>query len=75
MVEKYKGVIPPGSIWYSLNREESLALLSHRGELDKMSPEQIASVDSSDIQAVKGKTKELENMLIQAGLSIITLYD
>ncbi len=43
--------------------------------LDDMSPEQVATVDSTDIQAAKGKATELEQMLIDAGLKITTLYD
>lgn len=75
MVDKYLGAIPPGSIWYRLDRNEALALLKHKGELDSMTPEQIQEVDSADIQAVKGKVDQLEQMLKDAGLSIITLFD
>jgi hypothetical protein len=75
MVEKYSGIIPPGSIWYRLNKDESLALMRHQGMLENMSPEQIGAVDSADIQAEKGKVIELEQMLQNAGLKIITLHD
>lgn len=40
-----------------------------------MTPEQVQSVDSADIQAVKGQVDQLEQMLKDAGLSIITLFD
>ena len=75
MVDKYRGAIPLGSIWFSLNRAEALALLKHQGELQKMTPEQIELVDSADIQAAKGKVEELEKMITDAGLKIVTLFD
>jgi len=75
MVEKYRGVVPPGSIWFRLNRDESMALMQHQGMLEKMTPEQIMALDSADIQAAKGKVAELEQMLKDAGLKIVTLYD
>jgi len=75
MVEKYKGLIPPGSIWFRLNRDDALALLAHKGDLVDMTPEQIESIDSADIQAIKGQVDELEQMFKYAGLDIITLFD
>jgi hypothetical protein len=75
MVEKFRGLIPPGSIWYRLGRDESLVLLGHQGMLDDMSPEQIEAVDSVDIQVAKGKVTDLEQILNDVGLEIITLYD
>lgn len=75
MVEKFRGILPPGSIWYKLNRDESLVLMKHRGVLANMSPEQIQLEDSAEIQAPKGKVLEFEQMLKDAGLEIITLYD
>lgn len=75
MVEKYRGAIPPNSIWYKLNGDESLALLRHNGEIAKMTPEQISTIESSDIQAIRGQIDELEKMLKEAGLNIVTLFD
>ena len=40
-----------------------------------MTPEQIELVDSADIQAAKGKVEELEKMITDAGLKIVTLFD
>jgi len=75
MVEKYRGAIPPNSIWYKLSRDESLALLKHNGEIAKMTPEQISTIESSDIQAIRGQVDDLEKMLKEAGLNIVTLFD
>lgn len=75
MVEKYRGVLPPGSVWFRLSKDEALALLRHQGELEKMTPEQVSTVDSAEIQAVPGKVSELEEMLQKAGLSVVTLHD
>jgi len=75
MVEKYRGAVPPGSIWFRLDRDESIALMRHQGILGDMTSEQIATVDSADIQAAKGEVTELEQMLKDAGLKIVTLYD
>ena len=74
-MEKYRGLFPPGSIWFKLNRDEVLALLKQQGQLEKMTPEEIGLVDSADIMAEKGKVEELEKMMTEAGLKIITLFD
>jgi hypothetical protein len=75
MVEKYRGITPPDSIYFKLNRNESIALLKYQGILEDLSSEQIATLESSEIQAFKGKASEIERMLTNAGLKIITLYD
>lgn len=50
MVEKYREIIPRGSIWFSLSRKETIALLEHQGELENMSSSQIDSINGSDLQ-------------------------
>jgi len=75
MVEKYRGIIPPDSIYFKLSREECIALLKYQGILRNLSLEQIKTLDSSEIQAFKGKVTRIEEMLKNAGLKIITLYD
>jgi hypothetical protein len=75
MVEKYRGIIPPDSIYFKLSRDECITLLKYQGILQTLSSEQIATLESSEIQAFKGKVTEIEKMLKNAGLKIITLYD
>jgi len=76
MVEKYKGILPPGSIWYSLNREEAIVLLLRPDLLKNMSHEIITAIGSaSDLQADNGKISKLEQAFKDAGLIIATLYD
>jgi len=74
MVEKFIGILPPGSIWYKLTREETIALLQHEGTWEDMTKEQRNNLDSSEIQLTKGKALEMEQKLKDAGLKIITLY-
>jgi hypothetical protein len=75
MVEKFRGIIPPGSIWYRLNRDETIALLKHQGEFDNLAPDKQETLDSSDIQAIPDEVEELEQLLTNAGLKIVTLHN
>ena len=75
MAEKFKGLMPPNSIWFRLSREESIALLKFQGKFDDFSPEEKSALDSSDIQALPGRVSELEELLVNAGINIITLFD
>lgn len=74
MVEKFKGFLPPGSIWYKLTRDETIALMQHEGTWENMTSEQREALDSSEIQLFKGKSAELEQKLKDAGLNIVTLF-
>lgn len=74
MGEKSRGLFP-GSVCFNLNREETETLLRHQGEWEGLSEEQKALIDSSDIEAVKGKVAELETMIRSAGIELTTLYD
>ncbi len=75
MVEKYRGIMPPGSIWYHLDSQETRTLLKHLGMLRGSIPEEVSEIGPAEIQAARGKTEELEQVLREAGLKIITLYD
>ena len=74
MVEKYRGILPPGSVWYSLTKEEAIVLLQHKGEWEKMTPEKKSIFNCVEIYAEKGKTVELERILTNAGLTVTPLY-
>ena len=75
MVEKYRGILPPGSIWYSFSREEAETFLKHTGRYTDMTPEQRRDFDSVDLQALPGKAREIEEQISRAGLNMVTLYD
>lgn len=75
MVEKYRGITPPGSIWYRLTREESIVLIVKQGLYKNLTPDQRSSLNSSEILAEKGKASEVEKLLTDSGLKIITLFD
>lgn len=75
MVEKYKGIMPPGSIWYRFNREEALVLLVLQGELENISLEEIIAFNSADAQIPLEQIPEFEEILTDIGFRIITLHD
>jgi len=75
MVEKFRGLIPPGSIWYRFTREEAVTFLQHTGHYDDMTPQQRRELDSIDLQALPGKTEDIERQISEAGLNIVTLHD
>lgn len=75
MAEKYRGILPPGSIWYRLTRAESIAYLQLMGLWSELTPEQQVGIEDSDIQALPGKAEEIESLLTQAGLTVRTLFD
>ena len=75
MVEKYRGFIPANSIWYKLDKQETITLLKHQGEFENLTLEEQKGVDSAEIQGIPGKIEEVEQTLINAGLNIVTLYD
>lgn len=75
MAEKYRGLIPSGSIWYKLSRDETIALLQCQGEWDSMSAERRATLEDADIQGHPGKIESLERLLAQAGINVTTLFD
>lgn len=74
MVEKFKGILPPGSIWYKLTRDETIAFMQHEGLWENMTPEEREFLHSAEIQLEKGKSTELEQKLKDAGLSIVPLF-
>lgn len=73
MAEKYRGILPPNSTWFSLNREETIILMRHQGMLEKMTPRQVSSLDSTDIHVFEERVAEFEQILKDAGLTIVTL--
>ena len=77
MVEKFRGAFPAKSIWYRLTRDEALAFVRCHKDIEALLPKQpkLEDVDSIDIQAFPGKTEEIETLLKQAGLNIVTLFD
>ena len=75
MVEKYIGLVPPGSVWYKLNRDEATAFLQKEGSWSSLTPEQQADIKDLDIQALPGKTEAFELLIKEAGLNITTLFD
>jgi len=68
VVDKYRGLLPPGSTWYRLTRDETITFAENRGM--RMTPEQRSRLGSSEIQAFKGKEGEMEQALQKAGLII-----
>lgn len=74
MVEKFRGILPPGSIWYKLSKDEAIALMQRDGTWENLTPEQKETVDSAEIQLFKGKSAELEQKLKDTGLKIVTLF-
>ena len=75
MVDKYRGVIPEKSIWYHLSRPETMKLLNHRGSLAGVTSEEISKSGTLEIPAPPEKIEELETVLKDAGLHIVTLFD
>lgn len=75
MVEKFRGILPAHSIWYRLTRDEALAFLSCHKDKAALLPANLADLDSIDIQALSGKTEDIEKLLQEAGLPIVTLFD
>ena len=77
MVEKYKGVLPPGSIWFHLTGDEARALIEVHPDIKTQLPtdKQLAEIDDVDIQALPAKTEDIEKLLHAAGLNIVTLFD
>ena len=77
MVEKYRGVFPPGSIWFHLDKSEICALINSNSEIKAQLPEgvAIADLENADIQAIPGKIEKIESLLKESGLKIVTLFD
>lgn len=77
MVEKYRGVLPKGSIWFHLTGDEARALIESSPEFAAQVPtdKPLAEIDDVDIQALPGKTADIEKLLQTAGLNIVTLQD
>ncbi len=77
MVEKYRGVLPKGSIWFHLTGDEARALIATHPDLQAQLPtdKPLADIEDVDIQALPGTTADIEKLLTEAGLKIITLHD
>lgn len=77
MAEKYRGFLPPDSIWFHLNREEARTLIENNPEIKALIPSDktLAELNDADIQSLPGQTEDIEKLLQEAGIKIITLYD
>lgn len=75
MVEKFSGIIPLGSIWYRFSREEAITFLQHTGHYERMTPQHRKELNSIDLQALLGKTEDIEQQISEVGLNIVTLHD
>jgi len=77
MVEKYRGVLPKGSIWFHLTGDEARALITSHPDIKAQLPtdKPLADIGDVDIQALPGTTADIEKLLTEAGLNIVTLQD
>jgi len=77
MAEKYRGFLPPDSIWFHLNREETKTLIESNPEIKALLPtnKTLAELDDADIQSLPEQAEDIEKLLQEAGIKIITLYD
>lgn len=75
MVEKYRGVLPAGSIWFHLTGDEARSLIKSSPEFAAQIPpdKPLADLDDIDIQALPGKTADIEKLLKEAGLNIMNI--
>lgn len=77
MVEKYRGILPKGSIWFHLTGDEARALIKSSPEFAAQIPpdKPLAELDNIEIQALPGDAADIEKLLQTAGLHIVTLFD
>lgn len=76
MVEKYKGILPPGSIWFHFTGDEARAFVKTHPNIAAELPidKPIDEIEDSEIQAVPGQVEIIETLIQEAGLTIKTLY-
>ena len=77
MVEKYRGILPPDSIWFHFTGDEARALIEVHPDIKNQLPadKTLAEIDGVDIQALPGLTEGIESLIHNAGLKKITLFD
>ena len=74
MVDKYRGIMPKGSIWYRFSREEMIAFLKDSTDLvPKDTVIDYSLLESGDMQAIN--VEGMESAIAKAKLNIVTLFD
>jgi len=80
MVEKYRGILPPNSIWYQINSKK-LSLILENSELSgKTEPSfrkyvfEHKSDTNTEIMVPKNQIEKFEQILKEFDEKIITLY-
>ncbi|MFH1971466.1 MAG: hypothetical protein ABIJ05_03745 [Patescibacteria group bacterium] len=81
MAEKYRGILPPNSIWYKLDTNKASLILMHaaiNGEIRSSFVDTNVFCHQSDtfteLQAPTGESEKLEEILKKYGEKITTLY-
>ena len=82
MAEKYKGILPPGSVWYQLKTKDATKILEQSildGKLDPIYINDLMFKHEKDnlteLQAPKNESDKLEKILKEYGEEIRTLQN
>jgi len=81
MAEKYRGILPPNSIWIHLNREETINFIDEVAKQESKFKEQLPSdrplseLKDTEIQALPENIEFIEEIMKKAGIKIKTLFD
>ena len=74
MVDKYRGALPKGSIWFHFERSELISFLKANPEmLPKDAKIDFNTLDDGDLHAID--VLAMEKAIAKAGLAIVTLFD
>ena len=81
MAEKYREILPPDSIWFHLNREETMNFIDEVAKQEPKSKEQLPAdkllLESKgmEIQTFPGNIDSIEEIMKKAEIEIKTFFD